>query len=169
MTAVTSVCVKRKLIRLLHFCEAILLLKMEENKQHFWRIMLYYFKKGKNATKMQEKICVEKVLCLIERVRSVCEVRAGDVSLHDAPRSGRQLKSTAIKSRHELRSTSRHAGDSRHSQNTPINPVSGKHEKCVFHFMEKPYGLSGPPSNLFIYTQTYRFLTLRSTKDLSTL
>ena len=25
--------------------------------QHFWHIMLYYFKKGKNATEMQKKIC----------------------------------------------------------------------------------------------------------------
>ena len=30
---------------------------MEENTRHFWRIMLYYFKKGKNATGMQKKIC----------------------------------------------------------------------------------------------------------------
>ena len=30
---------------------------MEENKQHIWHMMLYYFKKGKNATEMQEKIC----------------------------------------------------------------------------------------------------------------
>ena len=30
---------------------------MEENTQHFWCIMLYYFKKGKNATEMQKKIC----------------------------------------------------------------------------------------------------------------
>ena len=29
---------------------------MEENI-HFQRIMLYYFKKGKNATDMSEKIC----------------------------------------------------------------------------------------------------------------
>ena len=29
---------------------------MEENKQHFWHIMLYYLKKGKNSTAMQ-KIC----------------------------------------------------------------------------------------------------------------
>ena len=27
---------------------------MEENTQHFWHIMLYYFKKGKNATGMQK-------------------------------------------------------------------------------------------------------------------
>ena len=25
--------------------------------QYFWHIMLYYFKKGKNATEMQKKIC----------------------------------------------------------------------------------------------------------------
>ena len=30
---------------------------MEEDKQHFWHIMLYYFKKGKNTTEMQKKIC----------------------------------------------------------------------------------------------------------------
>ena len=30
----------------------------EENIQHFWHIMLYYFKKGKNATEMKKKkIC----------------------------------------------------------------------------------------------------------------
>ena len=38
---------------------------MEEQKQHFWHIMLYYFKKGKNAAEMQKKRfvqCMEKVL-----------------------------------------------------------------------------------------------------------
>ena len=30
---------------------------MEEETQHFWCIILYYFKKGKNATEMQKKIC----------------------------------------------------------------------------------------------------------------
>ena len=30
---------------------------MEEDKQHFWYIMLYYFKKVKNATEMQKEIC----------------------------------------------------------------------------------------------------------------
>ena len=27
--------------------------------QHFWHIMLYYFKKAKNTTETQEKICAE--------------------------------------------------------------------------------------------------------------
>ena len=39
------------------FCVAILILKMGENRQHFQHIMLHYFKKGKNATETQKKIC----------------------------------------------------------------------------------------------------------------
>ena len=31
---------------------------MEEDMQHFWCIMLYYFKKGKNATETQNKSVV---------------------------------------------------------------------------------------------------------------
>ena len=30
---------------------------MEDNIQHFGCIMLYHFKKDKNATEMQEKLC----------------------------------------------------------------------------------------------------------------
>ena len=30
---------------------------MEEDMQHFWCIMLYYFKKGKNATVTPKMIC----------------------------------------------------------------------------------------------------------------
>ena len=41
----------------MNFCVAILILKMEENKQHFRHIMLYYFKKGKNTTETQKKVC----------------------------------------------------------------------------------------------------------------
>ena len=31
---------------------------MEEKMQHFWHIMLYYFKKGKHITETHKKICV---------------------------------------------------------------------------------------------------------------
>ena len=46
------------------FCATTLILKMEENTQHFQHVMLYYFKKGKTATEEQKKIvqCMEKVL-----------------------------------------------------------------------------------------------------------
>ena len=42
---------------MVNFCVVILIMKMEENKQHFWHIMLHYFEKGKNATETQKKIC----------------------------------------------------------------------------------------------------------------
>ena len=56
MTAVISVCIFFKnLSELVTFCAAILILNME--KTCFQHIMLYYVKKGKNATEMQRKIC----------------------------------------------------------------------------------------------------------------
>ena len=36
---------------------AIIILKMEENKQHFRDIMLCYLKKGKNTTETQNDLC----------------------------------------------------------------------------------------------------------------
>ena len=57
MAAVTSECILKNLPKLVNFCVAILILNMEENTQHFRHIMLYYFKKGKNATEMQKRTC----------------------------------------------------------------------------------------------------------------
>ena len=45
----------KKLLKLVNFCVAILISKMEESMQHFWHTMLYYFKKGKNVSEMQKK------------------------------------------------------------------------------------------------------------------
>ena len=42
---------------MVNFWVAILIFKMEENMQCFRPIMLYYFKKGKNTTETQKKIC----------------------------------------------------------------------------------------------------------------
>ena len=52
----------------MNFCVAILILKMEGNMQHFQHIMLYDFKKGKNAIERQKKICAV--------------YREGDVPIH---------------------------------------------------------------------------------------
>ena len=49
VTAVIVACIK-KASKLVNFCITILIFKIEENTQHFWHIMLYYFKKGKNST-----------------------------------------------------------------------------------------------------------------------
>ena len=47
--------VSKNLSKLVNFCVEILILNMEENTQHFLNIMLYYFKKAKNASEMQKK------------------------------------------------------------------------------------------------------------------
>ena len=58
VTVVTTACIKKiSLSKLVNFCVAILILKLEENTKHFWHIMLYYFKKGSNATETQKKTC----------------------------------------------------------------------------------------------------------------
>ena len=56
MIDVTSACMKT-LTKIGELLCSHLLLKMEEIKQHVQHIMLYYFKKGKNATETQKKIC----------------------------------------------------------------------------------------------------------------
>ena len=72
VTSVILVCIlKKHLSKLVNFCVTILILKMKEST-HFQHVMLYYFKKGKNTTETQNKICagMEKVLGLIEHVQS---------------------------------------------------------------------------------------------------
>ena len=54
------------------FCITILILELERKKQHFWFIMLY-FKKGKNATEVQNQRyfqCMKNVPWLIKSVKS---------------------------------------------------------------------------------------------------
>ena len=78
MTAVISACIFLKnLSKLVNFCVPILIVKMEENTQRSWHIMLYYFKKGKNATEMQKRdLChVWRGCCDLSYVsKVVCEI-----------------------------------------------------------------------------------------------
>ena len=64
VTAIISTYINKNLSELVNFCEAILILKMGKDMEHFQPIMLYYFKQGKNATEMQKKggQCMEKVV-----------------------------------------------------------------------------------------------------------
>ena len=84
-----------------NFCVAILIWKMEENKQHIWHMMLYYFKKGKNATEMQEKICAvygEGVVIDQTCQKWFVKFHVGNFSVDDAPQlGGDQLKLIVIK------------------------------------------------------------------------
>ena len=70
--------------------------------QHFWHIILYYFKKGKMQLKWKKKICavygdgaVTDQTCQ----KWFVKFRAGDFSLDNAPWSVDQLKLIVIKMR----------------------------------------------------------------------
>ena len=65
---------------------------MEQKKQHFRHIMLYYFKKGKNATETQRKIYAVYGKCAVtDRTcqKWFAKFCVGDFSLDIAPRLGR--------------------------------------------------------------------------------
>ena len=77
----------------MNLCVAISILKMEENKQHFWYVMPYYCKKGNWNT--QKKICAEygesagtDQICQ----KWFAKFHAGDFLLDDAPWSSRPVE-----------------------------------------------------------------------------
>ena len=109
---------KKKTSKLVNFCVAILILKMEEKKATVWHIMLYYFKKGKNATETHKKICAvcgEGAVTDWTCLKWFAKFLAGDFLLDDAPWSGRpvEVDSDQIET---LIETLYHTGDSRHTQ-----------------------------------------------------
>ena len=90
-----SMHLKKDLSKLVNFCVAILILKIEEKKQHFRHIILY-FKKGKNAPETPQKnICaVYGEGAVTDRTcqKWFAKFRAGGFSLDNAPRLGRPVE-----------------------------------------------------------------------------
>ena len=80
---------------MVNFCAAILMLKMEENMQHFRQLGFIILRKVKTQLKHTEKICA---VCgegaVTDRTCQQCFAQfcAGDFSLDDAPRSGRPVE-----------------------------------------------------------------------------
>ena len=60
----------------MNVCVIILILKMEEHMQHFWHIILYYFKKHKMQLKQSKRFvqCMKKMLWLVNVSKLVCKV-----------------------------------------------------------------------------------------------
>jgi len=48
---------KKVWLRYVNFCQFYMPLNMEENKVHFRHLMLFFYRKGKNATQAANKIC----------------------------------------------------------------------------------------------------------------
>ena len=79
----------------MNFCVAILTLKMEDDMQHFWHIILYYFKTGKSATATQKKMCAvygEGTVTDQTCQKWFAKFCAGDFSLDDAAWWGRPVE-----------------------------------------------------------------------------
>ena len=96
---------------------------MEEKKQHFRHIMFYYFKKGKNTTETQIKICAvygESAVTDWMGQKWFAQFRAGDFSLDNAPCLGRLVEVDSDQDINWEQSTLYHAGDSWHTQNIQI-------------------------------------------------
>ena len=116
-------------------------MKIEENMQHFWHIMLYYFKQGKNATEMQKKICAVYGEGAV--IDPMCQKRfvkfcVGDFSLDNTPQLGGlvEVDSYQIETLIEYSQCS-HVGDIQYTQNIQINKVTGENETFVFCVTEK--------------------------------
>ena len=68
--------------------------------QHFWRIMLYYFKKGKNTIETPKKICAvygEGAVTDLKCQKWFAKFWAGDFQLDDTPWSGRPVEVDSYK------------------------------------------------------------------------
>ena len=135
---------------------AILILKMEENTQHFWHIMLYCFKKGKNTTETRKKMrAVYGEGAVTEHVESglwsfVLEISCWTM-LHGWVD---KLKLIAIKRTHWEQSVLYQIGDRQHTQNIQINKVIGDNEKNLsFILWEKKPRLFGQPNSMIHNTQ----------------
>ena len=65
---------------------------MEPTKEHFRHILLYYFRKGKNAEQVAKKLCdlyVDNALKERQCRNWFITFRSGDFSLKDNPHLGR--------------------------------------------------------------------------------
>ena len=112
--------------------------------------MLYYFKKGKNATETK-KICAaygEGSMTDWMCQKWFVKFSAGDFFLDDVPRSCRPVEvETLFETLIENNQLLYHTRDSWHTQNIQINKVIDENKKCIFYFMEKTKWTFEQPSN----------------------
>ena len=93
---------KKLLIEIGEFLCSLLILKMEHKMQHFWHLLCYYFKKGKNITETQKLIYTMYIEGTV--TDQMCQkwfvkFQAGNFLLDNAPQSVHHLKLIVIKSR----------------------------------------------------------------------
>ncbi|GFV92352.1 histone-lysine N-methyltransferase SETMAR [Trichonephila clavipes] len=68
---------------------------MESDKQHFRHILLFYYRKGRNAVQVRKKLTDvygESVLTVCQCQNWFAKFRSGNFDVEDAPRSGRSIE-----------------------------------------------------------------------------
>ncbi|GFV46797.1 histone-lysine N-methyltransferase SETMAR [Trichonephila clavipes] len=71
------------------------LLNMESDKQHFRHILLFYYRKGKNAVQVSKKVTDvygEGMLTVRQCQNWFAKFRSGNFDVKDAPRSGKPVE-----------------------------------------------------------------------------
>ena len=71
------------------------LLNMVSDKQNFWHILLFYYRKGKNAVQARKKLTYayeEGVLTVLQCPNWFAKFQSGKLNVEDALRSGRLVK-----------------------------------------------------------------------------
>ena len=125
---------------------------MEENMQHFQHFMLYYFKKGKNASEMPKQICAaygEGTVTDQTCQKWFLMFHAGDFLLNDAPGLGRPVEADSdqietLTENNQGYTTWETADILKKSKSVKVLVKM----KNVFYFMEKLNRLFGQP-NIF--------------------
>uniref|UniRef100_V9IC99 Histone-lysine N-methyltransferase SETMAR n=1 Tax=Apis cerana TaxID=7461 RepID=V9IC99_APICE len=69
--------------------------KMQDQKEHFRHILLFYYRKGKNAVQARKKLCEiygEGILTVRQCQNWFSKFRSDNFDIKDAPRSGRPVE-----------------------------------------------------------------------------
>ena len=158
VTAVIPLCIKQKKnIKLVNFSVAILILNLKE-KQHFRHIMLYYLKKGKNATVVQKIFvqCMKKLLWLIKCVKNSLWNFLLEI-FHWMKFHGQvdPLKLIVTKLQHWEQSMLYHIGDSQHTKKSKSGTENHLHQ----HGSVNPFDAWVPHTFLTIFPHLHMGLS----------
>ena len=137
--SVIPVCIFFLIIKTGEFLCSYFNIEDRRKRQYFWNFMLYYCKKGKNATEIQKKICAmygQGAVTDWTCQKWLATFLAGDTSLGDAPWSGRlvEVDSNQIKT---LVENSQHTQPNQVSKITCTSVVLFTTSMFQFHVSDK--------------------------------
>ena len=124
--------------------------------QHFWHIMLHYFKKGKNATEMPKQICavygegaVTDWMCQ----NWFAKFHAGDSSLDGAPQLGRPIEADSDQIETLIENNQHYTmwETADILKISIINKVIGENEKMCLLFYRKKTEQTSWPTQCYYY------------------